>query len=149
MEVEMKHHTLEELQNLGTVKTDYPYSLMSRDARLERWAELLEQLSDRRLSTLRETEYQPAIARRNIRADNSPVSVAFGDPVLRAAGLAGDTYGDAKRFFEMTDRQLHDATCYCHFGSTVSGTEAARHVRAVVGSGTGLLARLRAFFDRR
>lgn len=145
----MKHHTLEELQSLGKVEPDYPLSLMSRDARLERWAELLDQVSLCRLSTLRETEYQPAVARRSIRADNSPISIAFNDPALRAAGLAGDTYGDAKLFFEMTDRQLHDATCYCHFGSTVSGAEAARHVRAVVGSGTGFFARLRAFFAHR
>lgn len=141
----MKHHTLEELQSLGTVQADYPGSLMSRDARLERWAELLEQMSTCRLSTLRETEYQPAIARKNIRADDSPISVAFRDSELRAAGLGGDTYGDAKQFFEMTDRQLHDATCYCHFGSTVSGAEAARHVRHAVGSGTGFFARLRSF----
>ncbi len=142
----MKHRTLEELQSLGKVEANFPHSLMSRDARLERWAELLEQVSSSRLSTLRETEYQPAVARRAIRADDSPISVAFKDPALRAAGLAGDTYGDAKQFFEMTDRQLHDATCYCHFGSTVSGAEAARHVRHAVGNGTGLFARLRTFF---
>jgi hypothetical protein len=146
MEVKVKHHTLEELQSLGAVKPTYPDALDSRDARLQRWAELLEQVADVRLSTLRETEYQPAIMRRCMRADNSPISVAFNDPDLRAAGLESDTYGEAKRFFEISDRQLHDTTCYCHFGDTVRGSEAARGVRAAVGPNMGWLGRLRAVF---
>jgi hypothetical protein len=141
-EVTVKHHTREELQNLGAVESTYPLALMSRDARLARWAELLDLVSDVRLSTLRETEYQPAIARRSLRADDSPISVAFKDPALRAAGLEGDTYGEAKRFFEMSDRQLHNATCYCRFGGTVTGAEAARHVRSVLGSRKSWFAQL-------
>jgi hypothetical protein len=50
-----------------------------------------------------------------MRGDGSPISVAFEDPVLRAAGLENDNYGEAKRFFELTDGQLHEIICYCHF----------------------------------
>ena len=44
--------------------------------------------------------------------------MAFNDPVLRAAGLRDDSYGEAKRFFELTDRQLHWLVCYCHYGQS-------------------------------
>jgi hypothetical protein len=63
----------------------------------------------------------------------SPFSVAFDDPVLRAEGLTGDSYGDAKRFFELTDRQLHNIVCYCHLGASTSAEAAAGRVRAAVG----------------
>ena len=99
----MKHHALEQLQIVAEVDQDYPRQTMSRSERLERWAELLEQNPDRRLSTLHQTEYQPARERAAMRSDGSPISVAFEDPVLRAAGLENDSYGEAKRFFELTD----------------------------------------------
>ena len=127
----MKHQTLEQLQIVAAVDQGYLRHTMSRGERLERWAELLERNPDRRLSTLHQTEYQPVRARGAMRGDGSPISVAFEDPVLRAAGLENDNYGEAKRFFELTDRQLHEIICYCHFGATVTAATAARHIRAV------------------
>ena len=142
----MKHQTIEQLQVIAEVEQDYPQT-MSRSARLERWAELLEQNPDRRLSTLHQTEYQSANARAFMRGDNSPLTVAFEDPVLRSAGLKNDSYGEAKRFFEMSDRQLHEVICYCHFGATVKATTAARHIRAALtGSQSGIFDRLRGAF---
>lgn len=142
----MEHRTFEQLQRLGTVAAGYP--IMSRDERLERWAVLLDHVSDNRLSTLRETEYQTETTRNSMRADNTPISTAFSDPILRAAGLESDTYGAAKRFFEISDSQLHDAICYCHFGATVTGAEAAYNVRAALApSRMNLIARLRAVFS--
>ncbi|MBB4187677.1 MULTISPECIES: hypothetical protein [Sinorhizobium] len=143
----MKHHALEQLQIVAEVKQDFPRRLTTRAERLERWAELLEQIPHRHLSTLHETEYQPARVRATMRGDDSPISVAFKDPVLRAAGMENDTYGEAKRFFELSDEQLHRVICYCHFGATVSAATAARHIRsAIAGKQTGLFARLRAIF---
>ncbi|GLS30996.1 hypothetical protein SAMN04488498_11471 [Mesorhizobium albiziae] len=140
----MKHQTLEELQIVAEVDQAYLHQAMSRSDRLERWAELLERNPDRRLSTLHQTEYQPASARAAMRGDDSPISVAFKDPVLRAAGLENDSYGEAKRFFELTDRQLHEIICYCHFGATVKAATAACHIRAAIaGREPGILARLR------
>ncbi|MDZ4226342.1 MAG: hypothetical protein U1C66_02540 [Patescibacteria group bacterium] len=103
---------------------------MTRKQKLERWAELLDVKTGQRLNTLHGTEYQMGLTREDMRADNSPISVAFKDPVLRTAGLRDDTYGEAKRFFELTDWQLHDILCYCHFGSTMTAETAARGVRA-------------------
>jgi hypothetical protein len=143
----MKHQTLEHLQIVARVDQDYPREAMSRRQRLERWAELLERNPDRRLATLHQTEYQPARARATMRGDGSPIAVAFEDPVLRAAGLENDSYGEAKRFFKLTDGQLHEIICYCHFGATVSAATAARHIRAVLtGRQPGMFARMHETF---
>jgi hypothetical protein len=128
----MKHHELEKLQVIAEVDQDYPNHAMSRSQRLERWAELLEQNPTRRLTTLHQTEYQPIRARGVMRADGSPISVAFEDPVLRAAGLENDSYGEATRFFELTDNQLHKVICYCHFGASVSAATAAHYLRKLI-----------------
>ncbi|TCU09626.1 hypothetical protein [Rhizobium sullae] len=146
----MKHHALEQLQAVANVNPDYPRPVpeMSRRQRLERWAQLLELSRHDGLSTLRETEYKPAKERALMRVDNSPISVAFADPVLQAAGLESDSYGEAKQFFELSDRQLHHLVCYCHFGATVSAARAAGYVRAMAAAGDrkGILARLRNIF---
>ena len=143
----MKHQTLEQLQIVAEIHQAYLRQPMSRSERLERWAELLERNPDRRLSTLHQTEYQPVRARGAMRDDGSPISVAFEDPVLRVAGLENDNYGEAKRFFELTDRQLHEIICYCHFGATVNAVTAARHIRAAIaGRQPGVFARIREAF---
>lgn len=139
----MKHQTIEQLQIVAEIDQAYPRQTMSRSERLERWAELLERNPDRRLSTLPQTEYQPANARAIMRGHDTPISIAFEDPVLRAAGLENDNYGEAKRFFELTDRQLHEIICYCHFGATVNAGTAARHIRAAIaGRQPGMFARM-------
>ncbi len=145
----MKHHALSQLQSVAEVDQEYPRPAMTRNERLERWVELLEQNPDRRLSTLNQTEYQPARDRAAMRSDDSPITVAFQDPVLRAAGLETDSYGEAKQFFELTDHQLHRVICYCHFGATVSAGTAAYHIRkALAGRPRGIFARLRDILDR-
>lgn len=138
----MKHQTLEELYKVAEVSEDGSRPAMTRSERLERWAQLLEAQPKRHLNTLHETEYQPLSNRVVMRSDNSPISVAFGDPLLRAAGLRGDSYGEAKRFFELGDAELHDIVCYCHYGEMVSATTAARFVRRAVDRKTGMLGRI-------
>lgn len=139
----MKHQTLDQLQAVAEVGERYPNTL-SRAERLERWAECLESNPARKLFTLHETEHQSTKVRDEMRGDHSPISVAFADPVLRASGMANDTYGEAKRFFELTDGQLHDIICYCHFGETLSAATAARNVRSMLAP--GVFARFRDTF---
>jgi hypothetical protein len=147
MEGDMKHQEFDQLQNLARINQDYPHQAMPRDKRLQRWAELLEAEPQKLLSTLHETEYQPRAVRAALHCDNSAISVAFNDPVLRAAGMKNDTYGEAKRFFELSDRQLHKIVCYCHFGATVSAQTTASYIRAKhVDRPDGFLARLHAMF---
>ncbi|KQV70243.1 hypothetical protein [Rhizobium sp. Root1220] len=143
----MKHQTLEQLQNIAEIEPACSQRIMLRGERLQRWAQDLERSPHRRLATLYQTEHQPACVTALMRSDNSPLTVAFEDPILRAAGLQNDTYGETKRFFELADEELHDIICYCHFGATVSASAAARHIRAAVATERpGLFARLRAIF---
>ena len=62
--------------------------------------------------------------------------MAYADPVLRAAGLEGDTVGDAAEFFGLSHEQLHDLLCFCHHGETVSASTASAQVRAFARQGT-------------
>lgn len=139
----MKHQTLDQLQAVAEVGERYP-DILSRVERLERWAKCLEANPARQLFTLHETEHQSTKVRDEMRCDDSPISIAFKDPVLRASGMANDTYGEAKRFFELTDGQLHDVICYCHFGETLKAATAARNVRAIINP--GVFARFRDTF---
>lgn len=107
---------------------------MSRQERLARWAQVLEQERERVLNTLYETEFQPRRVRDCLRSENSPLSVAFEDPVLRTDGLTGDSYGEARAFFDLSDLELHAIVCYCHHGLTMTADEAARRVRLVMGN---------------
>ncbi|MDP9812634.1 hypothetical protein J2W42_005504 [Rhizobium tibeticum] len=64
----------------------------------------------------------PQIAGLDTRSDAKrgfPIAVAYEDAVFRAEGLSDDTYGEAKRFFELSDWQLHRFVCSCHSGTTV------------------------------
>lgn len=143
----MKHHTREQLQGFAQIEPHHRPRTLSRKERLERWADLLDQSPSRHLATLYETEHQPAAVRNTLRSDGSPISVAFDDPMLRAAGMENDTYGEALRFFELRHWQLHDVICYCHFGATVNAATAAGLVRSILnGERSGLIARVRAFF---
>jgi len=141
----MKHTSLDELQRVALVHTDPAQEPMTRGDRLARWAELLEKRPRRVLSTFPGTEYQTVEARDAMRGDDSPISVAFADPVLRGEGMRDDTYGEAKRFFEISDWQLHDILCYCHYGSTMTADTAAKRVRAAATPKTpgGLFNRVR------
>jgi hypothetical protein len=81
----MKHSSLDELQRVAAIHADRPAETpMPRNDRLARWAELLERQPHRVLSTFPGTEYQTVEARDVMRDDDSPISVAFADPVLRA-----------------------------------------------------------------
>jgi hypothetical protein len=91
---------------------------LSRRDRVERWAELLAR-QPANLRSILDIEYGSRRERDARRADHLPVSVAYADPVLRAAGLAGDTIGDAVEFFGLSRAKLHDVLCYCHHGLTM------------------------------
>ena len=120
----MKYQSLEQIALEADV---HPGVGPSRRERLERWVELLEQRPHRRLSTIEGTEFGSRREREAKRADHSPLTVAFEDPVLRAAGLRGDRIGDAVGFFELSHGEAHRLVCSCHHGRTVSpGTVAAR-----------------------
>jgi hypothetical protein len=124
----MKYMNWEQIAREADV---HPAGGMSRRERLERWAELLAQQPDRRLSTIDGTEFGFRQARRAKRADDSPLTVAFQDPVLRAEGLRGDRVGDALDFFELSEGDVHHLVCFCHYGQTVSAGAVAARLRVM------------------
>ena len=124
----MKHSSTEQLLEIAEMKTA---ALLTRGERLERWAELLEREPLRRLRTLEGTEWQLQAQKSLMRADGSPLTVAYNDPLLRAAGLQSDTLGDAMRFFELSEDEAHHVVCYCMHGRTVEGRAATKAIRAI------------------
>jgi hypothetical protein len=127
----MEHKTLDEIRDVADILPTWSgASPLSKRERLERWAEALEREGGRRLKTLFEIEYAPPAERVALRADDSPLTVAFNDPRLRAEGLAGDAVGDAVAFFGVSAMELHNILCSCHHGATVAADAAALRVRA-------------------
>jgi hypothetical protein len=126
----MEHKPLSELTHVADLKpTRVP--VMSKRERLDRWAELLEREPDRLLRTLDEIEWKPRAERRVMRADNSALTVAYSDPVLKTAGLPSDRFGDAVDFFQISEHDAHIVLCSCHGGESMRSDEAARRVRGI------------------
>ena len=126
----MEHKHLDQLRSVADVK---PRPL-SREERLQRWIDLLEKDPKRSLNSLGEIEYKPPAQRALIREDNSPLTVADEDPILRADGLAGDRLGDAMRYFALSDGQAHYALCSCLSGRSMDASTCAQRLRNATGN---------------
>ena len=85
---------------------------------------------------------------RAYRVENSPLTVAYEDPVLRAQGLNSDRVGDCVQFFEITDGQMHHAFCYCHVGQTLDANQAARRLRSMLPSDSWIRDATRSLVER-
>jgi hypothetical protein len=129
----MEYKTLRELADRADVRLDPAFTsrLMAKHERLERWAMLLARDPERQLSSVEEIEYGTVRQQQAKRADDSALSVAFADPVLREQGLESDRVGDAARFFELSHWELHQLICSCHYGRTMAAGTAALRVRAL------------------
>jgi len=123
-----------QLRRIADISTAAPKT-MTRRERLDRWADLLARNPGRMLKTLEEIEFKPSKHRAAMRADNSPFSVAYADPVLREEGLKSDRLGDALTFFGISEHQAHRVVCSCLNGRMIESGRAAQKVRAIA-SGT-------------
>ena len=134
----MKHQRIDEL---GAVAEIVPFQTrkMSRRERLERWAVLLDR-NPGKLNALTRIEYLTLAERLEARADNSPLEIAYGDPVLRDDGLASDRLGDAMAFFDLSEHDAHRLFCDCHYAGSMTGAGLAKRLRRVAQGG------LRAWF---
>jgi len=128
----MKHQTIDQLHAVAEINPLAPARPMTRTQRIERWAELLERNPSRCLAALTGTEHLYPGVRDEARAAGSPITVAFEDSLLRSAGLASDTFGAAKRFFDLSDWELHEIVCSCHVGATMQAGWAAGRVRRII-----------------
>ena len=107
---------------------DYP---MSRRNRLERWASVLERSELANLTPFRDVEFLSPAEREQLRAANSPLTLAYQDPTLRRAGLGSDGFGDGAAFFRLSRLQAHRILCSCGYFGTMRASEVARRVRAL------------------
>jgi hypothetical protein len=131
----MEYKAVDQLRQMADVHAER--EPLSRSARLERWAELLER-EPARLRSLGEIEFKTPEERRVLRVNGSPLTVAFSDPVLRADGLSSDMLGEATSYFGLSDRQVHRLLCSCMNGSSIAGDLAARRIRSFAKPTTGL-----------
>ena len=131
----MKHTPVTEISRVADVHAIPLKPPMTRVERLERWAEALDREPDRVLTSIEEIEWKPEAERRATRADDSALTVALEDPVLRAEGLASDRLGDAMAFFGLTDADAHFALCSCIYGQSMQAGVAARRVRMLAHPG--------------
>jgi hypothetical protein len=60
---------------------------------------------------------------------DSAFALAAADPVLREAGLASDTVGAAKRFFELSKDDLHAFSCDC--GGVITNERMADRIEQI------------------
>jgi hypothetical protein len=104
---------------------------MSKRERLGRWAELLERDVDRVLKPLSRVELYAEPERSRLRGDNSPLAVAYADPVLRSEGLESDRLGDGRGFFGLGDGDVHALVCDCRYGGRMRAGDVARRVRGL------------------
>lgn len=128
----MEHKTLDEMKRVAQViPLGTAPRKMSRRERLERWATILERYEGRRLRPLMRVEFLPEQERMLLRGDDTPLTVAYQDPILRDEGLAGDRFGDALKFFDLTEREAHYLLCDCHYYGTMTPAGVAARVRSM------------------
>jgi hypothetical protein len=129
----MERVTLDQLSTKASIAPNLPEAgFLSRQQRLQRWSELLAREPDRLLNTFPQTEYMDAQVRTSMRCADSALTVAFEDPALREAGLTDDSYGTAKKFFELNDRHMHWILCYCHHGMSVRAGALVSVLRSIL-----------------
>jgi hypothetical protein len=129
----MKHQPIHEIDALADI-AQVEGATLSRRERLQRWADLLGRNPRRELRALSRVEFYAERERALLRGENTPISVALADPVLREAGLQGDTLGDAQAFFELSAAEAHYLLCDCHFPGQMDAEGVAHRIRAVAAS---------------
>jgi hypothetical protein len=148
MEDLMEYRTIREIKGVATVTR--LQTRMSRRERLLSWAATLESHAGQPIKPLMRIEFLPRQERMLARRDDSPLTVAYRDPVLREEGLAGDTLGEAMRFFELSDHEAHYLVCDCHYhgGMTMTPEGVAKRTRAIADRVTmrEMWSRIRAWF---
>lgn len=135
----MKHQSISELERASEVRSTPPQP-MARGERIKRWAMLLEANPDRQIHTLSEIETKHRRQYDVVRADNSALTVAFDDPVLRSEGLKSDTFADAITFFGLSECDAHYVLCSCLNGQTMTAGAAASKVHGLAGRRVSLVA---------
>ncbi|MDB5643817.1 MAG: hypothetical protein JWN07_3134 [Hyphomicrobiales bacterium] len=108
---------------------------LTRAQKIAIWVDALNKDTARVLHPLPEIEWVAPAQRAGLRVEGSPLTVAFNDPALRAAGLVSDKLGDGLAFFEMTEAEAHDTLCSCRYGRTMTAGAASKRIGKLKGGG--------------
>jgi hypothetical protein len=130
----MKHQDIDQLGAIAEIVQFEPPEKLTRRQRLERWADILDR-NPGKLNALTRIELMKLTERSRARVDNSPLEIAFKDPMLREDGLTGDCLGDAMVFFGLSDRQAHRLLCDCHYSGSMTGAGLAPRLRRIAQGG--------------
>ena len=131
----MKHETLDELRlRAELLPANDQIQKMSRRERLRRWADVLDQHPGHLRPFVR-IEYLSPRERRELRGEETPLAIAFSDPILRADGLQSDSLGDGLAYFDIPEQTGHRLLCDCHYSGTMTGENVAARVRAIAQGG--------------
>ena len=122
----MEFKSLDDLRSIAEIKP--AIAKLTRDQKINLWLEALNREPTRVVQPLPEIEWVAPQQRANLRADGSPLTIAFEDPALRAAGLMSDRLGEGLAFFEMTEAEAHDTLCSCRYGRTMTAMAAANRI---------------------
>lgn len=118
---------------------------MTRNDKLERWASVVEKYQHYLIQFDR-LEHRTPVERERCSQPGSALDLASQDPVLKDAGLTGGTVGEVKKFFELSDQQIHEFSCNCDgshssqvvssrirgFKSPITGDVAGSNIRGAV-----------------
>ncbi|HEX9462713.1 MAG TPA: hypothetical protein VGB82_08935 [Alphaproteobacteria bacterium] len=131
----MEYRRVDDLQGVARI-VPVRSSKMTRAQRLERWAMLLEQDPQRRLTPLRRIEFLPEREWIGLRSDNSALIVAAEDAVLRDEGLKSDRLGDAMAFFDLSAHRAHYLLCDCNYQGRMTAGRVAGRLRSMANGGS-------------
>lgn len=141
----MEYRSVADLRGIADVTP--VVTKLTRAQKIDIWVEALKRDAMRELHPLQDIEWVAPEHRALLRADSSPLTVAFDEPALRAAGLQSDRLGDAMAFFGLSEAQAHDMLCACRYGRSMLAGVAARRISRL--SRGGVIGRLRGFFSHR
>ena len=130
----MKHQAIDELRANAELVPEGRAGRLSRRERIERWADLLEAHQGALRPFIR-VEALSRHQRRALRAEDTPLALAFKDPVLRADGLRNDTLGEAMNYFDLSEHNAHRLLCDCHYRGTMTGANLAARLRPLAKGG--------------
>jgi len=142
----MEHRTIEKIAEVAQVwgaegaAFDPEPRWRTRRRRLLRFADLLER-HEGLLRLFWDMECFPKREQLALRRSGSPIELALADSVFRREGLAGDSVGSAKSFFELSLAEAHAIFCGCRYAEALGhraapGEAVARRVRSIAAKRT-------------
>ena len=126
----MRRQSLDQIRVSARV-TPVDMGVDRRRERRGRWAALLLERADQPFRALTNVELYSEAHRLRLRADNSPLALAYADPAFRAEGLAGDTLGDIQAFFGLKGPDAHRLLCDCKYNGRMNGRSVGRRLMAL------------------